>query len=156
MQIEGVGEMTAVFLKLIPQILLYYHNDKSTRGTILDNSKKVKNYFSPLYIKETREVIYGVYLDKKFKVLHCSRLGEGDIRSATFPIRMMIKKALDVGASSVVIAHNHPGGLTTPSNEDLIATDQIKASLGLLGIELIDHVIYSNEDALCLSDMGVL
>lgn len=155
LKVEGVGEATALLLKLIPDISRVYLEEKSAPGVILDSSKKCGRYFLPKFVGFTEEAVYLVCLDSKYKVLNCTMLAEGSVNSVSISARKIAEVAVRVGATAVVLAHNHPKGLAIPSREDLVLTKAIDAGLEGIGIRMLDHIIVANDDFVSLADSGV-
>lgn len=76
---------------------------------------------------------------------------EGSVNSAAFDIRQLVGTAIRTNAASVVIAHNHPGGIALPSAKDIQTTRKIMSILNQLGIQLTDHLIYASNDYVSLA-----
>lgn len=87
------------------------------------------------------ETVLAVYLDGNHAFLTSEIITIGLERSADFPTRLLIARALEVGARGIVLAHNHPSGFAFPSEHDHGATDHIRAVTASLEIELLDHLI---------------
>jgi DNA repair protein RadC len=94
-------------------------------------------------------------LDAKCKKLGCHVVGEGSLHSANVSIRKIVKAVLATNATSVVLAHNHPGGLATPSGEDIQATQMIAKTLKTMDVVLVDHVIISDDELISLLYSGL-
>ena len=78
-------------------------------------------------------------------------LGEGSVNSAAVPIRRIVEHALNMNASTVVLAHNHPSGVALPSTDDLNTTRILANALQVVDVLLADHIIYSNDEFVSLS-----
>ena len=153
--VPGLGEHAAVLLKLVPQVSRRYMMDKND-GDILDSSAKAGDFFVPRFLYEKDEVVYLACLDAKCKLISCREISRGVVNSAEVSVRRIVELALNQNASSVVIAHNHVGGLAIPSREDEVSTGHIKRALELVGITLADHVIVCGEDYISMMDSGML
>ncbi len=145
-RVEGIGENTATFLKLVLEAGGYYQKKRAAYDFPLVKPKQYGPYMATQFFGKTNEVVYLLCLDAKCKVLCCKLVGEGDINSANIPIRKMVQMALNVNATSVILAHNHPSGLAVPSLEDRITTERLAQALGALGITLADHIIVADGD----------
>ena len=101
-------------------------------------------------------MVYLVCMDAKYKVLGCHKLGEGTVNAADITPRRVVELALAHNASAVLLAHNHVSGLALPSNADLMTTQQLRAILRSVDVELLDHLIFTDDDMVSLKDSGLL
>lgn len=123
-RVDGVGEHTAVLLKLIPKLAGRYSTIRSSPGDILASSRAARDYLLPYFQTGPRnEMVYLVCMDAKYKVLGCHKLGEGTVNAADITPRRVVELALAHNASAVLLAHNHVSGLALPSNADLLTTE---------------------------------
>ena len=95
--------------------------------------------------KLKQENIVGIFLNARFEVLKKKTIAIGTLDRATILPRDIIIFALEVNASSVILAHNHPSGSCEPSEEDLVVTKRIKESLELVGIGFLEHLVISKD-----------
>jgi DNA repair protein RadC len=82
-----------------------------------------------------------LYLNSHYRVIHDEVLSIGTINANLIHPREVFKPALEYGAAAVILVHNHPSGITTPSAADIEITEQLVAAGKIMGINLIDHVI---------------
>ncbi len=150
----GVGENTAVFIKLLPQVARRYMMSRSSFEDILDSSKKAGDYLVPRFYAERDEVVYMVCLDAKCKVLNCKLLFRGSVNAAGVSIRKIVETALSYNSTSVILAHNHTSGIALPSREDMDTTRRVAAALAAVDITLFDHIIVADDDFVSLADTG--
>lgn len=153
-KVEGVGENTAVFLHLIPQAGRFYMRDRTDNVKVLPTLESCADFLVPRFIGRRVEMVFLLCMDAKCKVLSCRKISEGSVNTAGISVRKIVEQALAAGASSVVIAHNHPGGLAIPSNEDIQTTEKIADSLRALDIHLVDHIIVADGDYVSLAQSG--
>lgn len=155
MKVDGIGENSAVLLKLIPAVGRVYLDDKNTVGTLIHNSAESSRFLLPKFVGETTELVYLLCIDNKSKVLGCPLICRGDVVSVNFTPRRVVEAAIKLGATSVILAHNHPRGLALPSNDDINTTNQLYDTLRRVNIRLIDHIIVAGEDSVSLADSGL-
>ena len=156
-RVDGVGEHTAVLLKLIPKLAGRYSPIRSSPGDILASSRAARDYLLPYFQTGPRnEMVYLVCMDAKYKVLGCHKLGEGTVNAADITPRRVVELALAHNASAVLLAHNHVSGLALPSNADLLTTETLARVLREVGVELADHLIFTEDDMVSLKDSGLL
>ena len=105
----------------------------------------------PWFLGEKDESVVMISLDNKRKVLNTTRIFEGSVNSAQFNVRLAVQQALRDNATQIVLAHNHPNGFCFPSNADVSTTEYLVEVLKPLDIRIVDHLIISEGDCLCMS-----
>ena len=155
-KVPGVGENTVVLLKLIPAIAARYLASRTSAEVILSDSATLHALFTPYFFWARNEKSFLACFDSKGKLLGVRPLSEGTPNANEISLRKITTEALALNATVVVLAHNHPSGLATPSQEDLFLTRYIQDSLKPLGITLYDHVILTDDDMVSLRDSRYL
>ena len=153
-KVKGVGEHAAVLFKAAKELSGRYLTVRTQMDDIARNSR---DYFSQLryyFFGAQRELIYLLCMDGKHKVLGIRKLGEGNVNSVNITPRLLAEAALSLNAAAVVLAHNHVSGIALPSDEDIATTESLAPFLAKLGIELVDHVIFVDDDMVSLRDSG--
>ena len=154
-KVEGIGESAAILLKLVPRLCAKARlADADRQELILNTASRAGAYLLERFYGEQNEVIYQLCLDRKGKLLACKKLGEGSIASAALDVRKLVENAILHSASSVVLAHNHPSGIASPSHEDYAATDRARNALETIGVALADHIIVADGDFVSLAESG--
>ena len=146
LQIKGVGENSAVFLKLIKDLISTYHaNELQTSSDAITTISKLIKFFKSKIASEANEVLEMICFDTKLKIIGSTsiRLAEGTVNSASVDIRKIIEIAIKRGASSIAIAHNHPRGDPRPSLEDIRLTKKLACACRPISLSLIEHIIVS-------------
>ena len=90
------------------------------------------------------------------RLIACRLLQRGSLNSVALPLRKVVEIAINSNAASVILAHNHPGGVALPSAADYQATELVRETLRPLEIDLLDHVVVSEEDYVSMKDNGFL
>lgn len=152
-QVEGIGENTAGFLKLLPELTRIYYSQKQ-QELCLDSTEKAGSFLLPRFIGRQEETVLLTCLDGKCRVLSCMVLHKGSLNSSEVNVRKLLSSALKHNAAAVILAHNHPGGVALPSPEDLSTTLRIKTALEAADIRLLDHIIVADHDYVSLADSG--
>ena len=154
-QVEGVGAGAALLLRLMADI--------SQRARITSLPEKILNspdrtgaYFMELLAGEKKEMLYQICLDAKGKLLTCRCISKGSVAASPVSVRQVVENALYAGASSIILAHNHPSGVALPSPADMEATTQARDALKRLDIRLIDHIIVADGDYVSMASSGLL
>lgn len=102
------------------------------------------------------EVFACLFLDSKNQVINFSELSHGTINGAAVYPREVVKKALHHNAAAVIFAHNHPSGITEPSEADISLTQRLVKALALIDIRVLDHFIVGNGKTTSLAERGLL
>jgi DNA repair protein RadC len=149
-KVEGMGDGAATFIALLQAAERYYLVNKQDDGKPMTSVEACGRYLIPKFRNLRNESVYLLSLDAKCKMLSCRLVGEGSVNSAAVPIRRIVEMALDAGATSVVLAHNHPSGIALPSGEDVQTTRRLAMALNAVEIALVDHIIVADEDYVSL------
>jgi len=143
--VAGIGEHSAVLLTLIPQIARRYELAAIGERPQLDGTAKAGAYAMALLKGVPVERFYIICLDSQCRVMHAVLLQEGTINQAAVYPRLVVETALRYRASSIIIAHNHPGGALKPSTADIRVTRAVMDAVKPLGIDVLDHIIVSHK-----------
>lgn len=149
-KVEGIGERSAVLLRLIAEISRYYQVNRAINEKILNSIEACGRYLVPRFVGRRNETVFLLCLDAKCKMLCCREISEGTVNAAGVSVRKVVETALAVNASSVVLAHNHPSGMALPSTEDVVTTRRIAAALRAVDVILVDHLVISDDDYVSL------
>lgn len=153
--VNGIGENTARFLKLLPAVARYYQVDKARlEGKPLLTTEACGAYLMPYFLGRSNETVFLLCLDAKGKVICCRMVGEGGINSAGVPIRRIVEISLAAKATSVVLAHNHPSGIALPSAEDVSTTQRVATALQAVDVILADHLVIADDDFTSMVQSG--
>ncbi len=154
MEVDGIGEHAATLLKLSKAMARCYDVSKAGEERVLSTLRECGEYLMPHFRDRKNETVFLLMLDAKLKVLDCKEVGEGSINYASIPVRRVVEMALEAGASSVVLGHNHPSGIALPSGEDIQTTRRLAAALSTVEINLVDHIIVADGDYVSLVQSG--
>lgn len=145
-KVEGVGENVSTFLMLMREVVRRYWMDTNSQEDYLIDLKDCGKFLMPYFLHKRNEMVYLLCLDAKCKVIGCRLVGEGSVNSAMISIRKIVETALAANATTVVLAHNHPGGFAIPSHEDKETTLRVARALKAVDITLADHVIIADNE----------
>lgn len=143
-QVPGMGRRSAEAIHAFRGAMAFYFRDNAAKNTQpLTRISQLVDLLRAQIGHEPNEVLYAIFLNAANEVLAMKTLGEGTItQAAAFP-RRIAEEAISAKAAAVILAHNHPGGVAEPSEDDLRITTEIRDALNLLGIMLQDHIIIS-------------
>lgn len=155
-QIKGISEHAATLIGFSRALACMYYRDKYAMGTVLTTIHEVGQYIQPRFMGYKNEAVVLLSMDSRRKVLNCTTVFEGSVSATEINVRLVLQQALLDNATVVVIAHNHPNGYAFPSEEDIVATQRLGKALAMAGIRLIDHLIFSDDDFLSMSQTDTL
>lgn len=144
------------FLGTIRGAILHSLRAEALRGPVLGNSKAVIDYLFASMAHEPVEQLRVLYLNSKNRLLRDETVVEGSINVAPIYPREIVRRSLEVGATALILAHNHPSGDPRPSSEDLRVTRLVSAAAGALDIRLHDHVVVARSGWTSFSAAGLL
>lgn len=153
-QVKGVKEHAATLLKLAQAVGRCYEVSKAREEKFLPTISACGDYLKPFFRGRRNETVFLLSLDAKRKVISCRQVGEGDINCASISIRRVVQMALEAGATSVLLAHNHPSGLAVPSGDDIQTTRRLAAALSAVEIPLVDHIVVADDDYVSMVQSG--
>ena len=156
LQVKGVGEHTAVFLKTLPLISSMYLDGQNDQVTVLEQTDDICQYFIPKFIGKRNEEVHIVTVDDANKILRHKKIFEGSVNATLITVKLIMEEIFHTNATGIILAHNHPQGIALPSNADIVSTNKIKHALELINIRLVDHVIITDDDALSFRESGFL
>lgn len=153
--VSGVNQRTAMLISLTGQIGRYCQTQHGTDASgQLGTSRACAEYLRPFFSGQRNEKVYLLCLDAKASVICCREIEEGTVCSASVPIRKIMEIVLSINAVSVVLAHNHPGGLAYPSTDDIVTTRHLAVALDGIDVILADHIIFADNNYVSLAQAG--
>jgi DNA repair protein RadC len=157
MKIKGIGLAKACALVAALELGRRWMNRNATQYPVLKDSRTVEGYLRPLLEHYSHEVFGVVLLAQSGKIIQDFEiLSRGGITSTTVDPRMVFRMALDSGAVSMIVAHNHPSGSIRPSKADEALTQKLLQGSKYLDIKLLDHIIIGREGYFSFADEGLL
>ena len=144
--VEGVGPATARLIHLLPSFSRYYRRSCAKERRRLTTSEQIGEYLMAQFHGKRQEEVLLVALDDQGRIGRTAWVGAGGADRVGLPVKKVVAEALRMGASGVVLSHNHPGGNVLPSREDLAATEEIVRGLAMVEIQLLDHVIVTETE----------
>lgn len=156
MKVDGVGETGATLLHLMPSLTRRYLRDRWGHRPQLNTREDLGRFVVDELAAATNEVFLVVLLTHENHVLRSLPLHEGSLASAPVYPRLVVEAALRHYAAKVVFAHNHPGGVALPSEEDLAITRTLVAVFDALAIPVVDHLVVAGPRLFSMAEAGLL
>ena len=155
-EIKGIGEKVALDLKLLHAASIKMGLESLRDRPILSSWNALLDYCRSAMQFETVEQFRVLFLDKKNKLIADEVLGKGTIDRAPVYPREVIKRALQLEATAIILAHNHPSGDPTPSQSDIDMTKAIVNSAKGVGVMVHDHLIIGRENITSFKTLGLM
>ncbi len=152
MKVKGMGEHSAVLLKLLPAILGRYLEGRTGPGRLVHTAAEAGHVLAPHLYGARNEMVYILCLDSKEKVLGVRKLSEGNNNNSDVTIRRAAEECLALRATFCYLAHNHVSGIALPSQADMDPTAVVRAALRPLGVELLDHLVFVDGDLVSIRE----
>jgi len=156
MKIKGIGEAKAITIIAALELGRRRQAAAPFDKTQVKDSKDIAQYFQSLLQDHTQEVFAVVFMNQANKINHVEVVSKGGITATIADPRIILKKALEEDAVSIILCHNHPSGNLKPSSADQLLTKKIKEAAAYFDIKLMDHIIVSNEGYFSFADEGLL
>lgn len=153
-QIEGAGAAAAGLLKAVHQAGIRQAREDLHERQTLDSWDKVIDYCRAAIGHLPRESFHVLFLDRKNGLIAAEQQSAGTVDQTSVYPREVIKRALELNASALVMVHNHPSGDPTPSDADIAITRAVRAAGETLGVALHDHVIIARGRHASLRTLG--
>jgi len=154
-QVNGVGPSNAIGIKLFQELSKRHAKEKINPNTLLNSPQLIFEYLREKIGKEKKEHFTIIFLDIRNNLL-VDEVSVGTLSASLVHPREVFKKAVLSNASHVVIAHNHPSGNPSPSEEDILTTKRLVEAGKILGIAVIDHIIVTQDAFVSLKEQGVI
>ena len=151
-KVKGVGDHTAVFLRMLPAVLGRYQGARTRLSAIINSPEEAYAWLEPYFFGARNEMVYVLCLDGKRQVLGVRKVAEGSIEMAEVNTRRIAEEAIGLRAAQIYVAHNHVSNLAIPSQADWLTTDTLRGALRPIGIELIDHLVFVDGDMVSMKD----
>jgi DNA repair protein RadC len=155
-QHPGMGETSAASLKIVALAARRLARARVRQQPVLGSWQALIDYLTIDMAHLTVERVRVLYLNTRNMLIHDEHVGDGSIDEAAIHPREVIRKALDIGATALILVHNHPSGSPEPSRADIQITNRIAEAGRLLGIVVHDHVIIGREGHVSLKAKGLI
>jgi len=156
MKIKGIGEAKAITIAAALELGRRRQSSLIMDKPVVENSKDIALLLQSRLKDYSHEVFAILFLNRANKVNHFEIISEGGISGTIADPRIILKKALEENAVSIILCHNHPSGSLKPSKADEALTWKIKEAAGYFDITVLDHIIVSDQGYYSFADDGIL
>ena len=152
----GMGETSAATLRIVALAANRLARTQASEQPVLASWQALIAYLTINMAHLTVERVRVLYMDVRNRLIRDEHVADGSIDEAAIHPREVIRRALDLGATGIIIVHNHPSGSPEPSRADIQITNRIAEAGRLLGIAVHDHVIIGREGHVSLKAKGLI
>lgn len=154
--VKGVGEAVAIDLGLVREIALRTAREQVAKRTVISSWNALLAYVKTALAHEPREQFRVIFLDKKNQLIADEIMNRGTVDHAPVYPREVVRRALELSASALILVHNHPSGDPTPSTPDVDMTREIVNAARPLRIAVHDHLIVGRDGVASLKALGLM
>ncbi|MCT4575421.1 MAG: DNA repair protein RadC [Alphaproteobacteria bacterium] len=144
-QVNGISKNTATAIKAIEACSIKLSQEKIINKSVLQNWQQVLDYCHSSMAWKKEEQFRVLYLNRKNVLIADEVQSEGTLDYTPVYPREIVKRSLDLGASAIILVHNHPSGSNSPSKDDILMTKELKKTLNGIDVSIHDHIIISRE-----------
>ena len=155
-EVKGISEKTALDLSFIKAAATKLGQQSVMDKPILSSWTALLNYVRSVMQFEGKEQFRVLFLDRKNRLIADEILGQGTVDRAPVYPREVIKRALDLNSTAIILTHNHPSGDPTPSQSDIKMTNSIVDAAKAIGVVVHDHLIIGRNDITSFKSEGLL
>ncbi|HLF29726.1 MAG TPA: DNA repair protein RadC [Xanthomonadales bacterium] len=155
-QHHGLGPVKSGQLAAVLELSSRHLQETLVRGAPLESPQATEQYLKSVLRDQPHEVFACLFLDTRHRVIAFEELFHGTIDGATVYPRVVAEKALSHGAAALIVAHNHPSGISEPSLADQAITRRLKDALALLDIRLLDHFVIGDGAPVSMAARGLI
>jgi len=153
---QGLDDYSATQLQVATELVRRQLRQSLQRGISLTSPAMTMEYLQTVLRDRKREVFTCLFLDTRHRVIAAEDLFKGSIDGACVYPRIVAERALRLSAAAVIVAHNHPSGVSEPSLADQAITRRLKDALLLLEIRLLDHFVVGDGPPVSMASRGML
>lgn len=156
MEFKGIGEAKAITIAAALELGRRRRGEEALEKKKITSSVSVFELMQPIIGELQHEEFWIIYLNNSNKVIQKNQLSKGGITGTLVDVRLVLKNALEVGATGLILAHNHPSGTLKPSEADKQITAKLKNAALSLDIKVLDHVIITEKAYFSFADETIL
>jgi len=156
MDFKGIGEAKAISIAAALELGRRRRGEEALQKKKITSSSSVFELMQPIIGDLPHEEFWIVYVNNSNKVIQKNQLSKGGITGTLVDVRLALKTALEVGATGIILAHNHPSGTLKPSEADKQLTAKLSTAAISLDIKVLDHLIITEKSYFSFADESLL
>jgi len=153
---KGIGEAKAISIIAAMELGRRRRTEDALELVKIASSSTVFELLQPIIGELPHEEFWILYLNNANKIIEKVQISKGGITGTLVDVRITLKKALELGATSLILAHNHPSGNLNPSEADKQLTNKLKIAGESLDIKVLDHIIVTEKSYFSFADEGLM
>lgn len=154
--IQGLGHSTALVIKVVHEFLARINKEELKAQPLLNSQSQVVNYLKVAMAYLHTEQFRVLFLNKKYYLILDEVQQKGTLDQVALYCREIIRRAIEIGASSIILVHNHPTGDPTPSKADIDSTLLLKQAGEHMDVQLLDHIVIGKFGFVSMHDLGII
>jgi DNA repair protein RadC len=154
--VKGLGPAKRAELLAVMEMARRALAQQLAAAPVFDSPARVKDYLALQLAGRPHEVFAVLFLDAQHRLLRLEELFQGTLTQTSVYPREVVKRALQLNAGAVVLAHNHPSGVAEPSRADEYLTQTLKTALQLVDVRVLDHVVVGQGQVVSMAERGLL
>lgn len=155
-EFKGIGEAKAITIAAAMELGRRRRAEEAVKLNKITSSRDVFELMQPILGELPHEEFWILYLNNSNKITHKEQSSKGGITGTLVDVRLVLKKALEVGATGIILVHNHPSGTLNASEPDKMLTRKLKAGAESLDIKVLDHLIITEKAYFSFADENIL
>ena len=156
MKYNGIGQAKAITIIAALELGRRRRTEDALERSKISSSSSVFELMQPVIGDLPHEEFHIIYLNNSNKVIRKMQLSKGGITGTLVDVRLALRMALEISATSIILCHNHPSGNLNPSSADKQLTQKLKAAGESLDIKILDHLIVTERSYFSFADEGLL
>lgn len=155
-RVKGLGPAKRAEMSAVLELARRSLAQELMQRPVFDSPTRVKDYLRLQIGGKPHEVFVVLFLDAQNRLIRSEEMFRGTLTQTSVYPREVLKRALDLGAAAVLLAHNHPSGAAEPSRADEFLTHTLNKALALIDVRVLDHLVVSQSDVVSFAERGLL
>jgi len=156
LRVKGLGPAKRAEIAAVIELARRALSQELAHRPVFDMPAKVKNYLQLQLGSRDFEAFAVMFLDAQNRLLKFEEMFRGTLTQTSVYPREIVKRAIELGASAVILAHNHPSGMADPSRADEHLTQTLKSALLLVDVRVLDHFVVGASEVVSFAERGLL
>ena len=155
-RVKGLGPAKRAEMAAVVELARRSLAQELTQRPLFDEPAKVRDYLCLQLAQREHEVFAVLFVDAQNRLIRCEEMFRGTLTQTSVYPREVVKRALDLNAAAVILAHNHPSGAAEPSRADEFLTQALKSALQLVDVRVLDHFVVGRAGVVSFAERGLL
>lgn len=153
---KGLGQAKYAQLQAVLEMSKRYLAEPLKRNRAMQSARQTKSFLISELRDEPNEVFAVLFLDSQHRLIQFKKLFFGTINAASVYPRVIVQHALELNAGAIILSHNHPSGVSQPSQADKYITQRIVQTMDLIDVTVLDHIVIGDGHCESFAEQGLL